>query len=271
MKVNNSQQEIIITTFRLSWYNTCVMGLDEFVSKTKQGAVAFSGGVDSAYLLAEAVRCGADVRAYYVKSAFQPEFERADAREIARQTGADLTELEVDVLSDEAVVSNPPDRCYHCKCRIMSVILDAARKDGYDILCDGSNASDDADDRPGFRALAELGIRSPLRECGITKDEIRAGAKELGLSVWDKPAYACLATRIKSGERITAEKLAATEEAEGILFGMGYRDFRVRMRGGDALVQIRAEQHERAVSEEQKIKAAIGHLYREVSIDEKTR
>ena len=243
------------------------MGPKDFFEKNSRIAIAFSGGVDSAYLLAEAVRSGADVKAYYVKSQFQPEFERDDARRLAKALGADLTELAADVLSDETIASNPADRCYHCKQLIMGTILRTAKADGYETVCDGTNASDDVSDRPGFRALGELGVRSPLRECGITKDEIRQRSRDLGLDVWDKPAYACLATRIGTGERITADKLRITEEAESRLFDMGFRDFRVRMRGNDALVQIAADQHADAVRRSEEIRAAIGDLYGDVRID----
>jgi len=247
------------------------MRLKDFFEENGRIAIAFSGGVDSAYLLAEAVRCGAEVKAYYVKSQFQPEFEREDARRLAKATGADLTEIEADALSDETVASNPPDRCYHCKHLIMGTIIRAAETDGCEVICDGTNASDDVSDRPGFRALGELGVRSPLRECGITKDEIRRRARKLGLDVWDKPAYACLATRIGAGERITADKLRVTEEAENRLFGMGFRDFRVRMRGKDALVQTAAAQHANAVRRSDEIKKAIGDLYGDVRIDPQPR
>lgn len=247
------------------------MRIEDFFESNGKLAIAFSGGVDSAYLLAEAVRCGADVKAYYVKSQFQPEFEREDARRLARAIGADLSEIEADVLSDEMIVSNPPDRCYHCKQLIMGTILRAAEADGYEIVCDGTNASDDVSDRPGFKALGELGVRSPLRECGITKDEIRRRAKELGLDVWDKPAYACLATRIGAGECITADKLRITEEAESRLFDMGFRDFRARMRGNDALVQIAADQHADAVRRGSEIKKVLADLYGDVRIDPEPR
>ena len=123
----------------------------------------------------------------------------------------------------------------------MGAITEAAKADGYDIVCDGTNASDDADDRPGFKALGEYGIKSPLRECGLTKEDIRKASREAGLPTWNKPAYACLATRILTGEMITGEKLLVTEKAESILYDMGFRDFRVRMRGNNALVQIRGK------------------------------
>lgn len=245
--------------------------LRDFFENNKRVAVAFSGGVDSAYLLAEAVKYGADVKAYYVKSAFQPEFEREDARRLAKHIGAEMREIEVDVLSNERIAFNPEDRCYYCKQRIMSSITEAAKADGFDIVCDGTNASDDISDRPGFRALAEFGIRSPLKECGITKADLRLAARELGLDVWDKPAYACLATRIAHGEEITEEKLATTEKAEGIIHDMGFRDFRVRMRGNSALVQIERSQHAEAVSRRDEIVSALGGMYDAVTIDEVPR
>lgn len=250
--------------------DTC-MEIKDFFKENNRIAIAFSGGTDSAYLLWEAVNCGADVKAYYVKSALQPAFETKDAEDLANKLGCGFEVLKVDVLSDPVVAANPPDRCYYCKQHVMGTILEAAHKDGYEILCDGTNASDDISDRPGYRALQELGVRSPLKECGITKDEIRRRSKEAGLPTWDKPAYACLATRIKTGETITAEKLEITEKAEGILFDMGYKDFRVRMRGSDALVQIAEDQHARALAEEGAIKEALGGLYSSVSIDPKAR
>ena len=115
--------------------------------------------------------------------------------------------LPIDVLCHEKVTANPPDRCYHCKQQIFGKILEKAKADGFSLVLDGTNASDDAADRPGMRALAELKVRSPLRECGLTKAVIREKSMEAGLFTWDKPAYACLATRIPTGEVITAEKL----------------------------------------------------------------
>lgn len=247
------------------------MRLEEFFETYRKAAVAFSGGVDSVYLLYEAVRAGADVKAYCVRSVFQPGFEMEDARKLAEQIGCELSVLDVNVLSDERVARNPENRCYYCKQHIMSNIIEAAEADGYTVVCDGTNASDDADDRPGFRALAEYGIKSPLRECGLTKAEIRKLSKEAGLPTWNKPAYACLATRIASGEPITEEKLRTTEKAEKLIHDMGFNDFRVRMRGDSALVQIRGDQHARAKELEAKITDALGDLYNEVVIDEKPR
>ena len=247
------------------------MTIEEYFEINNKVAIAFSGGVDSAYLLYAAAKAGAEVKAYYVRSAFQPEFEFEDAKRIADMIGCRLMVIEADVLSDEKVASNPENRCYYCKQHIMSAITDAAAADGFDIICDGTNASDDADDRPGFKALGEYGIRSPLRECGLTKADIRKASREAGLPTWNKPAYACLATRIRTGEVITEEKLEITERAEGILYDMGFRDFRVRMRGKDALVQIEEGQHADALMRESEIKAALAGLYEEVEIDKTPR
>ena len=247
------------------------MKMQDFFDNTKRIAVAFSGGVDSAYLLYAAVRAGADVKAYCVKSAFQPGFELEDAERMADLIGCGFRVIDVDVLSDERITANPQDRCYYCKKRIMAAIAEAANADGYDVICDGTNASDDADDRPGFRALGEFGIRSPLRECGLTKEDIRRLSREAGLPTWNKPAYACLATRIQTGERITGEKLDITEKAENILYNMGFRDFRVRMRGSDALVQVEKSQQAEAFAREKEIRSALSGLYGEVTIDRTAR
>ena len=245
--------------------------LKEFFKTNNKVAVAFSGGVDSSYLLYAAHEAGADVRAYYVRSQFQPAFEFEDACSIAKYTGVDMKVIEVDVLTYETVTSNPEDRCYHCKRVIMGNIIRQASLDGYSLVIDGTNASDDIDDRPGARALKEFGVRSPLRECGITKPEIRKLAKAAGLSVWDKPAYACLATRIPHGELITADKLKTTEKAESLLYEMGFRDFRVRMRGENALVQVTAAQYGEAMARRNDIASALGTMYGEVIIDDITR
>lgn len=205
------------------------MDLKDFFHQNPNVALAFSGGVDSAYLLYAALANGAQVRAYYVKSAFQPRFELEDARRLATELGADMEEIKEDVLADPAIAANPADRCYHCKKRIFAAIAKAATMDGFPVLLDGTNASDDAGDRPGMRALAELSVRSPLRECGLTKDEIRRRSKEAGLFTWDKPAYACLATRIPTGTEITRERLCRTEAAESYLAEIGLTDFRVRL------------------------------------------
>lgn len=214
------------------------MELKQFFEEHPEVAIAFSGGVDSAYLLYAAKRYGNRVKAYYVKTAFQPRFELEDAFRLAAELDADMEVLDVDILCKPVITGNPADRCYYCKKELFSHILKAAKEDGFSVLLDGTNASDEASDRPGMRAIAELSVRSPLRECGLTKAEIRRLSKEAGLFTHDKPAYACLATRIPTGECITEEKLLRTEQAEGYLSRMGLRDFRVRSQGTSAKIQV---------------------------------
>lgn len=247
------------------------MTLTEFFHQNQKAAIAFSGGVDSAYLLYAALQSGADVRAYYVKSAFQPQFELDDARRLAETLSADMRVLDVDILADETVAANPPDRCYHCKRRIFSAIASAAAADGYTLLLDGTNASDDAGDRPGMRALRELSVRSPLRECGLTKPEIRRLSREAGLFTWDKSAYACLATRVPAGERLTAEKLENTERAEDFLFSLGFTDFRVRLFNGAARLQLPAEQLPRLLERRAEILSELKKTYSAVVLDLEVR
>ena len=138
--------------------------------------------------------------------------------------------------------ANGPRRCYYCKRALFTLIWEQVRSDGHTLLLDGTNASDDAGDRPGMQALRELEVRSPLRECGITKEEVRRRSKEAGIFTWNKPAYACLATRIPTGMRITQEDLRRVEEAEKCLAKMGFTDFRVRLMPEGARLQITEEQ-----------------------------
>ena len=247
------------------------MELADFFARHPKAALGFSGGVDSSYLLWSAKQCGADVRPYFIKTAFQPAFELEDARRLCRDVGAELMILELDALADEAVAENPADRCYHCKRNLFGTLTQRARADGYCLLLDGTNASDDAGDRPGMRALRELEVRSPLRECGLTKAEIRARSKAAGLFTWDKPAYACLATRVPTGQRITAEALAKTEAAEGFLFSLGLTDFRVRYFAGAARIQAPAAQLALILARREEILTELRQYYPAVLLDLEVR
>lgn len=223
------------------------MDLKAFFKENPSVALGFSGGTDSSYLLYAALKYGARVGAYFVKTAFQPQFELEDAKRLAAQLGAELTVIERDILSVPEVRKNPQTRCYYCKHAIFGMIARRAAEDGWPLIIDGTNASDDAADRPGMLALSELCVRSPLRECGITKAQVRALSKEAGLFTWNKPAYACLATRIPAGEEITAEKLSLVEHSEDSLFKMGFSDFRVRLRGASARLELPEGQHPTAL------------------------
>ena len=243
------------------------MELREFFSEHPRAALAFSGGVDSSYLLYAGRKWAEELGVYYVKSAFQPEFERRDALRLAESLGAKVTVLEADVLSCAAVTANPPDRCYHCKHVIMSTIKAAAKADGFDLVLDGTNFSDDISDRPGFRALGEEGVLSPLRLCGLTKAKIRELSREAGLFTWNKPAYACLATRVKTGERITAGILQAVEKSEDALFALGFSDFRVRTSEGRARLQFIPEQLPQAEARFVEIQRLLAPYFESVVID----
>ena len=247
------------------------MELRDFFQECPKVALGFSGGVDSAYLLYAALDHGAQVRPYFIKTAFQPQFELEDARRLCAQLGVELTVVELDVLQIPGVAENPPDRCYHCKRALFGRLRQQAQADGYTVLIDGTNASDDAGDRPGMRALGELSVRSPLRECGITKAQVRALSKEAGLFTWDKPAYACLATRVPTGEAITPETLRKVEAAEEALFSLGYSDLRVRVFHGAARLQLPGQQLEQAAKERGAILQALAPWFDTVLLDLKER
>lgn len=214
------------------------MTLEQFFHAHPKVALAFSGGVDSAYLMYAAKKCGAEINAYYVKTPFQPQFEYEDAVQLARQLDVPMTTVHADVLGEADIVANPKNRCYYCKRKLFSAILEQAAKDGFLLVIDGTNASDDAADRPGMQALQELGIRSPLRECGLSKEDIRKASQKAGLFTHDKPAYACLATRIPTGTPITEQQLALTEKSEAFLRSLGFTDFRVRLTDAGAKLQL---------------------------------
>ena len=247
------------------------MTLQEFFEAHPKAALAFSGGVDSSYLLYAARQLGADVKAYYVKTAFQPEFEYQDALRLASQLGADIQVLTLDVLACPDVTVNPKNRCYFCKQHIFGNILRQAKADGYDTVLDGTNASDEAGDRPGMQALSELHVISPLRLCGLTKPQIRELSREAGLFTWDKPAYACLATRIPTGQRITNELLARVEGAEQALFSLGFTDFRVRVFHDAARVQLKPAQMQQALTRRSEILENMRPYFETVLLDLKGR
>ena len=247
------------------------MTLQDFFFQNPRVALAFSGGVDSAWLLYAAVHSGAQVRAYYVKTAFQPQFEYEDAMKLASELGAEMVTIPMDILADETVAANPANRCYFCKQRIFGAILQAAKADGFALVVDGTNASDKADDRPGMRALQELSVCSPLRECGLTKQEIRRLSREAGLFTHDKPAYACLATRISTNTPITAEALARTERCEAYLMQLGFSGFRIRLLGDAAKLQMPAAQLPKLMEQREAVVAELKKHYSGVLLDLEVR
>ncbi len=243
------------------------MDLQEFWNAHPAAAVAFSGGVDSTLLLKSALDAGANVRAYFVKTEFQSARELSEAEALAKKLGAELSVVELSALKDEQIAENDAERCYYCKYRLFSALRERAQSDGFELLADGTNASDDAGDRPGMRALAGLGVVSPLRLCGLTKSDVRALARELELPNWDRPACACLATRIPTGRRLKAAELRAVERAEDILRGYGFTDLRVRLLTDGAKIQLPAEQLPRAAALHGELCEALRSLAGPVSLD----
>lgn len=202
-------------------------------------AVAFSGGVDSTFLLKVARDVlGERVIAITVAAAVHPASELKEAKELAAEIGVPHLILEADVFEMEAFKQNAPDRCYHCKLDVFTQIRDLAAKQGVPNVADGTNADDGGDYRPGLKAVAELGILTPLRDAGLAKSEIRELSHDLGLPTWDKPAYACLATRFPYGTRITAEKLEMVEQAEVVVRELGFITSRVRHHGDIARIEV---------------------------------
>lgn len=243
------------------------MNLAAFFQENPRGALAFSGGVDSSLLVWAAKEYGVDWRAYYVHTAFQPAFELADAQKIAHQCHLPLTVIEGDILRHREVAENPADRCYHCKGAIFSLIRRQAAADGYHLLIDGTNASDDDGDRPGMRALREMAVRSPLRECGLTKAAVRAACRAAGLFVWNKPAYACLATRIPTGTALTREALEQVETGESLAADLGLRDFRIRLYGGVAVLQVTQAQMADVLERREEFLARLGTVFPLITLD----
>ena len=210
-------------------------------------AVAFSGGVDSTFLLKSAKDAlGVEnVIAVTADSDFFPKREAEEARAFCEGEGIRQVICAAEELKAEEIRKNPKNRCYLCKRTLFAKMMRIAEEEGMACIAEGSNLDDNGDYRPGMRAIEELGIRSPLRQAGLWKAEIRALAREMGLSVWDKPSFACLASRFVYGEMITAEKLGMVEQAEEFLRTLGFRQFRVRIHGMMARIEILPEDFHR--------------------------
>lgn len=232
-------------------------------------AVALSGGVDSALLLAACSRAGVQAAAITAFTPLQPQFERQDARRAAQEAGCELYVLQPEPLALPEFCANDSRRCYYCKQLIFGAIKAKAQELGCGSLLDGANADDAGDYRPGMEAAAELGFISPLLACGFTKQEVRELARRYGLAAADKPAYACLASRIAYGETITPAKLAMVEQAEDALRKLGLKDLRVRCHGNLARIEINRQQIAQAADElrQQIIAAVRGAGFAYVTLD----
>jgi uncharacterized protein len=233
--------------------------------------IACSGGVDSVLLAAVAAKVLGD-RAL-AATAVSPSLasgELEDARAAARAAGIRHIEVATNELESPAYAANAPDRCFYCKDTAYSTFSALATREGIAVILDGTNADDAADFRPGRRAAREHGVRSPLAEAGMGKQEIRDWARELGLAVWDKPAAACLSSRIPYGSPVTAEKLSRIDQAESALKALGFRQCRVRDHGGVARIEIETALLPRLLEMRESITTAVrqaGFAYVSLDLD----
>ncbi len=231
--------------------------------------VAYSGGVDSALVMAVAhAELGDRMLACIGMSPSYPQRELRDAVALAEAIGAPYRVVGTEEYLDPNYAANPTDRCYFCKSELHDQLRALAAEEGWNAIADGANASDLGDFRPGMQAARERNVHSPLLEAGITKSEVRAIARHLGLPVWDKPAMACLSSRVPHGTAITPELLRQIEAAEDTLVALGFRQFRVRHHGEIARIELPVEEFGRAVAAHAALVEGItGAGYRFVTLD----
>lgn len=228
------------------------------LKKLKTAAVAFSGGVDSAFLLAVAAESGLEnLLAVTVESAFVTKQEIRQARQTAKDLGVVHQVVKLDILSHEQVTANTLERCYHCKTAIFSVIRRAAVQAGISHVLHGVNVDDLTDFRPGLKAAEELGVRAPLVDAGFSKHQIRTCSRQMGLNTWDLPSQSCLATRIPFFDCITKEALVRIEQAEQFIRSLGFAHVRVRCHGTVARIETEAAAFAAMVEHRKQISVAL--------------
>ncbi|MBR5548928.1 MAG: ATP-dependent sacrificial sulfur transferase LarE [Kiritimatiellae bacterium] len=232
-------------------------------------AVAFSSGVDSTFLLKVAhEELGEKAIAVTARSHSFPKREQDEAAMFCTSEGIRQVVVDSEELAIPGFRQNPTNRCYLCKKELFTKILEIAKSEGLSAVAEGSNMDDLGDYRPGLQAVRELGIRSPLREAGLTKNEIRALSRLMGLPTWDKPSFACLASRFPYGEEITVERLAHVEQAEQFLLDLGFGQVRVRSHGDLARIELCSADILKAVEQREKIHAALkGFGFAYVALD----
>jgi len=248
-----------------------IRGLEDEIGKFQSLAVAFSGGVDSTFLLTMAKKLlGDNVIAIIVKTPMLPEQEEVDAVSFLKKENIRFSIITPDIMSVDEFVKNDKERCYFCKKVLFSEIKNEADKYGYKTIAHGVNTDDYDDYRPGLKAADELGFVSPLADSHFSKDDIRKASREMSISTADKPAMACLASRIPYGDQITEKKLREIEVAEGIIKNLGFSLYRVRHYGDTARIEVVAEDFKRILSEDVRMKILkefkqIGFIY--ISVD----
>lgn len=223
--------------------------LQSWLKERNTVAIAFSGGVDSAFLLKVASDVLEDhVLAITADSRVFPGRERKEAEMFCQKLGCRHIIFPFEEMNISGFADNPPNRCYICKTALFTRMKAIAAENGMEVLAEGSNMDDLGDYRPGLQAIEELKIESPLRQAGLTKKEIRFLSKKLGLPTWKKPSFACLASRFVYGETITEEKLAMVEKGEQLLFSLGFHQFRVRIHGTLARIELLPEEMEQLLT-----------------------
>ena len=235
--------------------------LTERIKAAGKLAVAFSGGADSTYLLYKAHEVlGDDALAVTIRSQVLIGEDFEWTVKFCKDNGIEQVVIDCDVFEAEQFGNNPPDRCYYCKKMDFEEIIKAAAEHGITAVADGSNVDDTGDYRPGMRAITELGIVSPLKEAGLTKNDIRQLSKEAGLPTWDKPAAACLASRVAYGEKITAEGLIRVANAEKFIRDLGFKGIRVRVHGNLARIEVAPEDKGRFLTKADEVTARLKEL-----------